>query len=332
MPSRHLRVVSVAAAMIMFAVTGCGSGSTTATFTSTFADITVAVVPSVNNTSVYIAQYEGFFAQQGLHVTIRSIPSSQVVIKDQLSGKIDICAGAYLPYFIQQAKGKKFHILAEGSVMGQATRVLLTPPDSHITTLSQLAGQKIGLEATNSIGTLLVSATLQQNGVPPSDVHFVTNPDGFKTMAKQLATGKWAAAFFGEPFATQAEEKYGDVVLASLDQGSIRGLPITGFMATQTWTDQHPAAAAAFVRAIEQAQQVAATEPNVLRAAIEKSDNLPGVVTDVMSLPGFPIGPVNSTRLQTEILDMLQFGQLGQQYAAEAQDGSLIRSMISPGS
>ena len=327
---RNFRWALAATATITAAVAGCSSGSSSAALTDTSTNITLAVVPSVNNTPAYIAQYEKFFAQQGLNVTIKSIASSQVVIADQLKGTVDICAGAYLPYISQEAKGGKFKILAEGSLMGDKERVLLTPPGSNITSLKQLAGKRIGLEATDSIGTLLVSAALQEDGVSPASVHFVTSPTGFKTMAKQLAAGTYAAAFFAEPYATQAQEQYGDVELADLDQGATQSLPITGFTATAQWVDAHPAAAAAFDRAIEQAQLVAATNSSALRQAIEQSDDLPPVVAAVIALPNFPIGPVNSIRLQRDANQMLEIGELKPKSSASVTNGSLINSMIDP--
>lgn len=333
MGTRTFRVAPVVAALsaaVLAAVAGCGTSGNSATQASASTDITLAVVPSVNNTPAYIAQYEGFFAQQGLHVTIESIPSSRVVMADQLKGKVDICAGAYLPYISAQAKGGKFKILAQGSTMGKETRVLLTSPGSHITTLRQLVGKRVGLEATNSIGTLLVSAVLRQNGVTPSSVQFETNSTGFKTMAKELAAGKYDAAFFGEPFATKAEEQYGDVLLADLDQGATDSLPITGFIATQQWTDQHPATAAAFVRAVERAQEVAESDSATLRQVIEKSDKLPPVVASVIALPGFPIGAVDKQSLQRDADAMLEVGDLKQKYATVVKNGSLIDSMIDP--
>lgn len=327
---RNFRVAFAAVALIMAAVAGCASGSSSAALTDASANITLAVVPSVNNTPAYIAQYEGFFAQEGLHVTIKSMPSSAVVIADQLKGSIDICAGAYLPFISKQAKGAHFKILAEGSVMGPQDRVLLTRPGSKITSLRQLVGKTVGLEATDSIGTLLVSAALQEAGIAPSSVHFVTNPTGFKTMAKELAAGRYDAAFFGEPFATQAQEKYGDPVLAYLGQGATQALPFSGFMATRQWVDAHQATAAAFVRAVEKAQLVAATDTSALRQAIDKSDKLSPVVGQVIALPGFPIGPVNATRLQRGANAMLEFNEIDKKYSRIVENGSLIESMIDP--
>jgi hypothetical protein len=48
-----------------------------------------------------------------------------------------------------------------------------------------------------------------------------------------------------------------------------------------------------------------------------------------MSLPDFPVGPVNEQRMQRTADAMLQFGVLDRQYAAQVRQGTLIRSMIS---
>src|ERR1700761_9684318 len=150
MKIRNFRLLLCAALVTAAGTVACGSGSRTGSGPAlgTSANITLAVVPSVNNPPAYIAQYEGLFAKQGLHVTIKSMPSSAVAIADQISGKVAICAGAYLPYISKQAKGTKFTILAEGSTMGVQDRVLLTRPGSNITSLKQLVGKTVGLEAT----------------------------------------------------------------------------------------------------------------------------------------------------------------------------------------
>lgn len=334
MTPRTLRVTSAAAALMIFALTGCtassSSGGTGQTSTADLEEtnITIAAVPSADLAGVYIAEDDGFFAKEGLHVKLVKIAASKAIVADQLAGKIDLCAGAYTPYISAEAQGKKFSILAEGSIMTPGTRALLIPKDSGLTSLSQLAGRTIGMNATNSIGTLLVSAALQEDGVNPKSVHFVTDTAGFPTMAKDLSEGDWDAAFFGEPYLTQGQEDYGETVLADLDQGALTGLPISGYIVTQSWLQKDPNTAKAFVAAIEAAQLEADTDPDAARAALAESDKLPGLVTDVMAIPNFPTGPVDETRLQREALDMLQFGLLKTKDTAAIKNGSLVKSMI----
>ena len=108
-------------------------------------------------------------------MTIKKIPSSKAVIAAQLTGQVDISAGSYVGYIAAQAAGARFRILAEASTLRPDTRTLVVTAQSGITTIADLVGKKIGVNGTNSIGTLLISALLQENGISPGKVHFVTD-------------------------------------------------------------------------------------------------------------------------------------------------------------
>jgi NitT/TauT family transport system substrate-binding protein len=320
--------ITLAVAVSAALAVGCSSNTGAADDSAlSQQNITVAASPQVDLAGLYIAQEDGFFARQGLHVTIEQLPSSQVVAT-QLKGKVDISAQSYLPYIEAEAAGARFRILAEASTLKPGTRALVVMAASRITSIAGLGRQKIGVNGTNSIGTLLTSALLEENGMPPEKVAFITDPKGYPAMPRQLQTGTWGAALLAEPYVTIAEQDYGDQELADMDQGATENLPMDGYVATQAWAEAHPATAAAFVRAIQEGQTIAATEPPVVRAAIGKADDLPSVVTVVMALPGFPTGPVNAQNIQRVAEVMREFGVLGRQYSAEVEDGTLIRSMI----
>jgi len=293
-------------------------------------DITVAAIPSVDLAGLYVAQDQGLFAKAGLHVTIKKIASSKAVIAAQLSRQVDIGAGSYVGYIAAQAAGARFRILAEASTLRPDTRTLVVTANSGIASIAGLVGKKIGVNGTNSIGTLLISALLQENGISPEKVDFVTDQNGFPDIPGQLKHGAWQAAFLAEPYVTMAEETYGEHELADLDQGATAHFPIDGYVATQAWAQQHPKTAAAFVRAIEEGQALANTDPMAVQKAMAESDHLAPVVTAVMALPGFPIGPVDEKRIQRTALAMLQFGMLSQQYTSEVDQETLVKSMIGP--
>ena len=323
-------------AVITGLAAGCASGSGTAALSSLTTpeepDVTVAALPAADLAGLYVAQDYGFFAQQGLHVRIEKIASSAAVLAAQEKGQVDITAGSYVAYIAAQAAGARFRILAEASALQPDTRVLVISANSPIKSVNDLVGKKIGLNGTNSIGTLLISALLAQRGISPAKVTFVTDPGGFPAMPAELRDGTWDAAFLAEPYVTVAGENYGERELADLDQGATLNFPIDGYMATQAWAVKHPKTVAAFVRAIEEGQERADNDRAAVEHAMEESDNLPHRVTAVMALPGFPVGPVDETRIQRTAEAMIQFGLLGAQYTAEVQQGNLVRSMIAPGS
>ena len=332
MKIRSFSIVPVTVSVIMALATGCSAASGTtpppAPPDPGQADITVAALPAADLAGLYIALDQGLFARQGLHVTIEPIASSQAVITAQLKGHVDISAGSYIPYIAAQAAGARFRVLAEASTLRPDTRVLVTTANSPIVTVAGLAGKQIGVNGTNSIGTLLISVLLYDHGISPARVRLVTDKQGFPAMPAQLQAGTWSAAFLAEPYITLAGEQYGDRVLADLDQGSAVNFPIDGYVATTAWAQKYPDTAAAFVRAIEEGQLMADTDPSTAQAAIAKYDNLGPLVTTSMALSGYPVGPVNEGRIQRVAAAMLQFGLLGQQYAAEVEHGALVQSMI----
>jgi NitT/TauT family transport system substrate-binding protein len=336
MKIRSFRMMPVTASMIMALAAGCGSGSSASSSPAQpdpeLADITVAALPAADLAGLYIALDEGLFAEQGLHVTIEPIASSQAVIVDQLKGQVDISAGSYIPYIAAEAAGARFRVLAEASTLRPDTRVLVTTGNSPIESVAQLVGKKIGVNGTNSIGTLLISVLLSDHGIPPSKVHLVTDPQGFPAMPAHLQAGAWSAAFLAEPYITFAGEKYGERILADLDQGSAVDFPVDGYVATMAWAQKYPKTAAAFVRAIQAAQLIADTDSAAVQAAIAKYDNLGPMVTTSMALSGYPTGLINTGRLQRVAVAMLKFGMLGPQYAAEVERGTLIGSMVGPAS
>jgi NitT/TauT family transport system substrate-binding protein len=313
MNTRSLCAVPLITAVIMVLAAGCSTSvSTTA---STLAasqpeepDITVAAIPAVDLVGLYLAQDDGLFGQQGLHVTLEKIASSQAIIAGQLKGQVDITAGSYVAYISAQAAGARFRILAEASILGPGTRALVTTADSPITKIGELADKKIGVNGTNSIGTLLISSVLAEHGISPRKVDFVTDTDGFPAMPGQLQDGAWDAAFLAEPF------------------------PIDGYVATQAWAQKYPKTAAAFVRAIEEGQRIAMGDGPAVQAAMAQYDKLPRQVTAAMVLSGYPLGPVDEARIQRVAAAMLQFGMLGKQYATEVERGTLVESMVGPGS
>jgi NitT/TauT family transport system substrate-binding protein len=319
----------VGAAIIMLIATGCGTPKVAAPPSVDGATITVAALPSDDLAGLYIAQDDGLFAREGLHVTIEKIASSSAVITAQLKGQVDVGAGSYVPYITAQADSAKFQILAEASTLGTNTRVLVITSRSTIKTVPELVGKKIGVNGTNSIGTLLIGELLEENGISLKKVDLVTDKAGFPAMPGALQAGDWSAAFLAEPYVTIAEEDYGVQVLADLDQGATTGFPIDGYVVTRAWATEHPADAAAFVWAIEQGQALADTDPGLVESAISTSDGLPDEVTAVMALPGFPTGPVNQQRIQRVADVMLRLGLLDEKYASEVQNGSLVKSLVS---
>ena len=103
----HVHPASVLATAIAMVACGCSASGTTANLADVGqpASITIAAVPSADLSGIYIALDQGLFTREGLNVKLESVASSKAIISAQLKGKIDLCAGAYLPYIADEATG-----------------------------------------------------------------------------------------------------------------------------------------------------------------------------------------------------------------------------------
>lgn len=278
-------------------------------------NLVVAAVPAMDSAGLYIAQQRGLFAAEGLRVTILPAISGETTIAGQLSNKFDVTVGNYVSYIRANAyhpKENQFRVLAAGSIMQTNNQVIMVPPNSHINTVSQLANQKIGVNVKLNIGTLLVSSILTDNAVQaPSQNDFVPIP--FPDMAAALQAGRVAAAWMPEPYVSEAEEKYGDLPLADSDQGHAQDLPIAGYMVTSSWLKANPNTAAAFRKAITEAQTIAGTNPAAIEQGMVKFAATPASAAAIASAPEFPTQ--QNTQLLQRLSDLLlNFGMLPQNY------------------
>jgi len=193
--------------------------------------------------------------------------------------------------------------------MAPLTQEVLVPAGSPIQNVGGLKGQKIGVNALNNIGTLLVSALLQDNGVSPSDVHFVAIP--FPLMAKALQTHQVNAAWEPEPFVTGSEESIGATAIADADQGSAQNLPVSGYIATQSWLDKYPNTAAAFRRAVLKAQSIANTDLAAVQRGMVAFGGVSLTTAQIAEAPTYPL-QTNVALLQRVANLMEQFGMTQQ--------------------
>jgi len=318
MKTRNVLIASAVAVMMLAA--GCSSGGSGGGAPLEKTDIVVDAFPAIDSAGLYIAQTEGLFAAQGLHVTIvptpKIPPSTQDLINGQEQGKYDITAGDYVTYIDNQlgVGGNKadLRIIAEASFLQPNVLTLLVKGGSSISSVGQLRNRTVSVNAPNDIGTLLVDSLLVEHGITPRQVHYANVP--FPGVATALTTAKSPilASFAPEPFVSLDEAGAGLQELADLDQGSTQDFPIQGYAVTAAWAQKYPNTLKAFTRALSQGQEIADTDRAAVEEAIEQYLDIPKETAAFISLPAFPLG-VDPVRLQRVVNAMKRFGLLPQQ-------------------
>ena len=125
-------------------------------------------------------------------------------------------------------RSRALDIFAEGSAMGLGTQGIYTLPGSPVTTLADLRGQTVAINAPDNILYLLTASVLIEHGVSPTGVHFAGIP--FTEMPAELQSGAVSAAVLPEPFASDAEQAQGGVPLTDLDQGATAKFDISSML------------------------------------------------------------------------------------------------------
>jgi NitT/TauT family transport system substrate-binding protein len=305
---------------------GCGgSGPTASTAAQTTVEkphLNVAAVPVVSLMGLFLAQRHGFFADEGLHITISPVQSSTVAISSQLHGSTDITAGAYVSYIAAQAKSGatiNWRILSEGSVTQPHAQQVLVKAGSPIRTVRDLKGKTVAANITNNVGQLLIDSMLQQNDMKLSSVNVIAVP--FPSMPAALASGRIDAGWFDEPFVSIAQTQYGAQLLYDTSQGATANFPLSGYMATKAWTEKYPNTAAAFVRAITRGQLLADSSLADDQATVGLFiKGVPRTIADILTFDTYPTG-VSQTRIQRVADVMHQFGLLRQPFRVSAMIG-----------
>jgi NitT/TauT family transport system substrate-binding protein len=278
-----------------FTVPACASSTGSAPAGPT--SITVGALPIVDDVPVYLAQQEGYFRQQGLNVTIKTVAQSTLALPDLLHGSVDIITGAnYVSFFRAQAKGIiNLKILADGEDCLTGTHVVLALPHSGITTPAGLAGKTIAVNLLNDVQTMMTDETLKADAINTLP-HYVAIP--FADMPAALARHQVQAIYEVEPYLSGAENTLGANTILDTCAGSGNAdLPIAGAVTTTAWTQQHPGIARAFQRAMAEAADLADTNRPVVEKAVVKFFHVGPQIAALVKLDEFPAAP-NAARIQ----------------------------------
>jgi NitT/TauT family transport system substrate-binding protein len=310
------------AAIAVIAATGAIAGCATAGGIANAATaeleqrtITVDSVPVAEEGGLYVAAAEGFFAHQGLTVKIKSITGAEAAIPDLQTGRAQLVAGNYVSFILAQMAGTfasqpvNMRIIAAGSEITPGTEDLYVMPNSKFQTVAELAKAHatVGLNTANNVGAVMLGALLAGNGYKLSAVAQVIPKGGFPALLTMLPAGQVDAAWLPQPLGEMAEQEYGAIPLADLDQGSVEDFPFTGYMGTTQWVKTHPNTVAAFLRALDEGQQLADTDRSAVETAMEKYVGIPPIIADTMAIDTYPLA-MDVPQLQRVADSMFEFG------------------------
>jgi len=318
MRGRHIHRFStfLAVGMAAAGLAACSSGSSGSSSTATssgaaLTTITVDARLSSDSPPLWIAEQEGFFKQQGLAVNVSYPEGTSAEFAGLAAHTVDFAQAAYVNVFAEEKKDPSIgmRVVAEDDQTAPNTSVIMVPDNSKVTALPDLKGKVIAFSSPGvSLASLALDEQLKGYGLGPKS--YTEDTLGYSEMEEPLERGQVAAAFSIPPYITKLESQVGAHELVDLMTGPMLNFPQLGWITTASFAQQHPQTVTAFQRAIEKAQQLAASNPTLVRELI--AEKITGVTTqlaNVMALPTYNT-TLSLARMQRVVTVMEQFGIL----------------------
>jgi putative hydroxymethylpyrimidine transport system substrate-binding protein len=128
-------------------------------------------VPNPDHVGLYYAQNKGMFASNNLTVNFLTPSNAADPIKLVGLNKVDLAISYESEMFYGQQE--KLPVTAVATVIPVPLNSLIVTPKDHVTSLSQMAGKKVGITGIPSDGAIYATM-LKAGGLTPSQVTSVT--------------------------------------------------------------------------------------------------------------------------------------------------------------
>ena len=128
-------------------------------------------VPNPDHVGLYYAQNKGMFASNNLTVNFLTPSNAADPIKLVGLNKVDLAISYESEMFYGQQE--KLPVTAVATIIPVPLNSLIVSPKDHVTSLSQMAGKKVGITGIPSDGAIYTTM-LKAGGLTPSQVTSVT--------------------------------------------------------------------------------------------------------------------------------------------------------------
>lgn len=206
---RRTGVAATTAALLVLA-SACGGGdSSAASGVSENEDgttsITIATVGSDSGSQAFYAKNKGFFEEHDLDVTVNIVANVPELAAAVESGDAQFALTSPTSVASANAAGIDFRIVAGGAIYTEENPGVwvMVPSGTDISSVEDLEGKSIAVNALNTMPHLSTLATLDDAGVDVDSINFVTLD--FTQVGQAFESGQVDAATVTAPFNAQIE-------------------------------------------------------------------------------------------------------------------------------
>lgn len=227
-------------------------------------------VDSPNMYGFRVADTNGYYADEGLDVTLEFVDGSGAAIQQLLAGTGQIASVG--TGTVAEAIEEGFdNVRAVGNTNYGSVFLLTVPADSDIQSPADLEGARIGISELSGGEVPVVRGIVQAAGFDvETDVELVPIGEGTALAVQAIENGE-VDAYGGSVNDIVAVEVQG-IDLRTLDPGDLSGVPALPLVTTQEFIDSNPDAVEGFLRAVARGADFGQTNPEeTLEILMEQS-------------------------------------------------------------
>jgi len=229
--------------------------------------ITIGSAPLESSALIYIAEERGFFAENGLDVTVKQYATGAVAHNALLKGEVDLAVPAEYPLvgsaFIKEETG----VIA--TIAKSQYFSLVGRKDLGVANVADLGGRKIGL-VQKTIAEFYFGRFLVLNGIDPSQVTLV-NID-YTQSEEAIVSGAVDAVVSRPPYVFATIERLGENAITWQVQSSQALYAI--ITARNSWLAAKPELTRRLLKSLARAEEYLSQYPAESKAIVQKRLNL----------------------------------------------------------
>ena len=227
------------------------------------------VARSIFYAPLYVAMNEGFFEEEGIEISLTTVPGGDKTMTTLLSGGADmILVGAETSIYVAE-QGAKDRVVSFANLTQTDGTFLVAREEIEDFEWSSLAGATFLGQRVGGMPQMVGEYVLKKHDIDPdNDLEELIQNIDFANIGSAFASGTGDFVQLFEPTASILEKEGVGHVVASFGKES-GVVPYTTFMTKASYIDENPDVVAAFTRAIYRAQQwVYAHNPEEIAASI----------------------------------------------------------------
>jgi ABC-type nitrate/sulfonate/bicarbonate transport system substrate-binding protein len=237
--------------------------------------ITIGMEPNQVNTLIFVADENGYFAENGLNITLKNYPSGAAAVDGMLAGEVDIATAT--EFVLASQALAHDHVRTFASIDRFHQIYIIGRNDRGIWNASDLKGKTIGLSRkTNTefyLGRYLFLQGIELQDVTVTDINVQQFTD-------VLANGTVDAVVVWQPYAQMIlDQMQTGLVVWPAQSG--QGAYCT-VITTDDWLSQHPAPAERFLNALALAETDVIQDPAAVKILLGKRLNYDSAYIDVI--------------------------------------------------